>query len=120
MDRFKKVAETIKEYVSTYRKVVLEDYFGAEKDLYVGDVMDSVTIVGDSFYGTDYLAEFLTKNKHYGQIRLQKTTGYGTAYRERKPHIIVSIEHNNWWHEFDMETPKGKADCLAFLAKQKN
>lgn len=115
MDRFNVVANIIKDYVKTYTKVVLEDYDGPEQDLYVKDVMDSVTIVGDSFYGMDYLAEFITKNGNMGQIRLQKKTGYGAAYRERKPHIIVSLEKNNWWHNFDMETEKGKADCLAFL-----
>ena len=77
--------------------------------------MSGVIVVGDSFYGTDYLVEFQTKNRDFGQVRLQKSVGYGTAYREVKPHIIVSINKNNRWKDFDMETESGVAECLNYI-----
>ena len=113
MERFKKVSEIIKPFVKTYFKPCLDDEY--DEPIKVDDIMSGVIVVGDSFYGTDYLVEFETKNRDFGQVRLQKSVGYGTAYREVKPHIIVSINKNNRWKNFDMETESGVAECLNYL-----
>ena len=113
MERFKKVSEIIKPFVKTYFKPYLDDEY--DEPIKVDDIMSGVIVVGDSFYGTDYLVEFQAKNRDFGQVRLQKSVGYGTAYREVKPHIIVSINKNNRWKDFDMETESGIAECLNYL-----
>ena len=113
MERFKKVSEIIKPFVKAYFKPCLADEY--DEPIKVDDIMSGVIVVGDSFYGTDYLVEIQAKNRDFGQVRLQKSTGYGTAYREVKPHIIVSINKNNRWKDFDMETESGVAECLAYI-----
>ena len=113
MERFKKVSEIIKPFVKAYFKPCLDDEY--DEPIKVDDIMSGVILVGDSFYGRDYLVEFQTKNRDFGQVRLQKSAGYGTAYREVKPHIIVSINKNNRWKDFDMETESGIAECLNYL-----
>ena len=113
MERFKKVSEIIKPFVKTYFKPCLDDEY--DEPIKVDDIMSGVILVGDSFYGRDYLVEFRAKNGAVGQVRLQKSAGYGTAYRELKPHIIVSINKNNRWKDFDMETESGVAECLAYI-----
>ena len=112
MERFKKVSEIIKPFVKTYFIPCLND---DDEPIKVNDIMSGVKLVGDGFYGRDYLVEFQTKDWGFGQVRLQKSTGYGTAYREVKPHIIVSINKNNRWKDFDMETESGIAECLNYL-----
>ena len=112
MERFKKVSEIIKPYVKDYFVPCLND---DDEPIKVNDIMEGVKLVGDSFYGRDYLVEFQTKNWGFGQVRLQKSAGYGTAYREVKPHIIVSVNKNNRWKNFDMETKSGIAECLDYL-----
>ena len=112
MERFKKVSEIIKPYVKTYFIPCLND---DDEPIKVNDILSGIQSVGNAFYGTDYLVEFQTKNGDFGQVRLQKSTGYGTAYREVKPHIIVSINKNNRWKDFDMETESGIAECLNYL-----
>ena len=112
MERFKKVSEIIKPFVKAYFIPCLND---DDEPIKVNDIMSGIKLVGDSFYGTDYLVEFQTKNRDFGQVRLQKSAGYGTAYREVKPHIIVSINKNNRWKDFDMETESGIAECLNYL-----
>ena len=113
MGRFNKGSDIIKPSVKAYFKPCLDDEY--DEPIKVDDIMSGVIVVGDSFYGTDYLVEFQTKNKDFGQVRLQKSVGYGTAYREVKPHIIVSINKNNRWKNFDMETESGVAECLNYL-----
>lgn len=112
MERFKKVSEIIKPFVKAYFIPCLND---DDEPIKVTDIMAGVIVVGDSFYGRDYLVEFETKNRDFGQVRLQKSAGYGTAYREVKPHIIVSINKNNRWKDFDMETESGIAECLNYI-----
>ena len=112
MERFKKVSEIIKPYVKTYFIPCLND---DDEPIKVDDIMSGVKVVGNGFYGRDYLVEFQTKNGDFGQVRLQKSPGYGTAYREVKPHIIVSVNKNNRWKNFDMETKSGIAECLDYL-----
>ena len=113
MERFKEVDKIIKPFIKTYFKPCLDEEY--DEPIKVDDIMSGVILVGDSFYGRDYLVEFQLKNKDFGQVRLQKSAGYGTAYREVKPHIIVSINKNNWWKDFDMETESGVAECLAYI-----
>ena len=113
MKRFKEVDKIIKPFVKAYFKPCLDEEY--DEPIKVDDIMSGVIVVGDSFYGRDWLVEFKTKNRDFGQVRLQKSAGYGTAYREVKPHIIVSINKNNWWKDFDMETESGVADCLAYI-----
>ena len=113
MKRFKEVDKIIKPFVKTYFKPCIDEEY--DEPIKVDDIMSGVIVVGDSFYGQDYLVEFQTKGGDFGQVRLQKSAGYGTAYREVKPHIIVSINKNNWWKDFDMETESGVADCLAYI-----
>ena len=114
MERFKKVSEIIKPFVKTYFKPCLDDEY--DEPIKVDDIMSGVIVVGDSFYGRDYLVEFQTKNGDFGQVRLQESPGYGRAYTELKPHIIVSINNkNNRWKDFDMETESGIAECLNYL-----
>ena len=113
MKRFKEVDKIIKTFVKAYFKPCLDEEY--DEPIKVDDIMSGVILVGDSFYGRDYLVEFQLKNKDFGQVRLQKSAGYGTAYREVKPHIIVSINKNNWWKDFDMETESGVAECLAYI-----
>ena len=113
MKRFREVDKIIKPFIKTYFKPCLDEEY--DEPIKVDDIMSGVIVVGDSFYGTDYLVEFQTKNRDFGQVRLQKSTGYGTAYREVKPHIIVSINKNNRWKDFDMETVIGVEDCLDYL-----
>ena len=112
MERFKKVSEIINPFVKTYFIPCLND---DDEPIKVNNIMSGIKLVGDSFYGRDYLVEFQTKNGDFGQVRLQKSTGYGTAYREVKPHIIVSVNKNNRWKNFDMETESGIAECLNYL-----
>ena len=112
MERFKKVSEIIKPYVKTYFIPCLND---DDEPIKVDDIMSGVKLVGNDFYGRDYLVEFQLKNGDFGQVRLQKSPGYGTAYREVKPHIIVSVNKNNRWKNFDMETKSGIAECLDYL-----
>ena len=112
MERFKKVSEIIKPFVKTYLIPCLND---DDEPIPVNDIMSGIQAVGDSFYGRDWLVEFETKNRDFGQVRLQKSAGYGTAYREVKPHIIVSVNKNNRWKNFDMETASGVAECLNYL-----
>ena len=112
MERFKKVSEIVKPYVKTYFIPCLND---DDEPIKVNDIMSGVKLVGNAFYGTDYLVEFQLKNGDFGQVRLQKSPGYGTAYREVKPHIIVSVNKNNRWKNFDMETKSGIAECLDYL-----
>ena len=112
MERFKKVSEIIKPYVKTYFIPCLND---DDEPIKVDDIMSGVKVVGNGFYGRDYLVEFQLKNGDFGQVRLQKSPGYGTAYREVKPHIIVSVNKNNRWKNFDMETKSGIAECLDYL-----
>ena len=112
MERFKKVSEIINPFVKAYFILCLND---DDEPIRVNDIMSGIKLVGDSFYGRDYLVEFETKNRDFGQVRLQKSAGYGTAYREVKPHIIVSINKNNRWKDFDMETESGVAECLNYL-----
>ena len=113
MKRFKEVDDIIKPFVKTYFKPCIDEEY--DEPIKVDDIMSGVILVGDSFYGRDYLVEFRAKNGDVGQVRLQKSPGYGTAYRELKPHIIVSINKNNWWKDFDMETASGVAECLAYI-----
>ena len=113
MKRFKEVDKIIKPFVKTYFKPCIDEEY--DEPIKVDDIMSGVILVGDSFYGRDYLVEFRAKNGDVGQVRLQKSTGYGTAYREVKPHIIVSINKNNRWKDFDMETESGVAECLAYI-----
>ena len=112
MERFKKVSEIIKPFVKAYFTPCLND---DDEPIKVNDIMSGIKVVGDSFYGRDWLVEFETKGGDFGQVRLQKSVGYGTAYREVKPHIIVSINKNNRWKDFDMETESGIAECLNYL-----
>ena len=112
MERFKKVSEIINPFVKAYFIPCLND---DDEPIRVNDIMSGIKLVGDSFYGRDYLVEFETKNRDFGQVRLQKSAGYGTAYREVKTHIIVSINKNNRWKDFDMETESGVAECLNYL-----
>ena len=113
MKRFREVDAIIKPFIKTYFKPCLDEEY--DETIKVDDIMSGVILVGDSFYGRDYLVEFRAKNGDVGQVRLQKSTGYGTAYREVKPHIIVSINKNNRWKDFDMETESGVAECLAYI-----
>ena len=113
MERFKEVDKIIKPFIKTYFKPCLDEEY--DEPIKVDDIMSGVILVGDSFYGRDYLVEFRAKNGDVGQVRLQKFAGYGTAYREVKPHIIVSINKNNRWKDFDMETESGVAECLAYI-----
>ena len=112
-ERFKKVSEIIKPFVKTYFIPCMDDEY--DEPIKVNDIMSGIKVVGDSFYGRDWLVEFQTKNGDFGQVRLQKSAGYGTAYREVKPHIIVSVNKNNRWKNFDMETESGIAECLNYL-----
>ena len=111
MERFKKVSEIIKPYVKTYFIPCLN----YDEPIKVNDILSGIQSVGNAFYGTDYLVEFQTKNEDFGQVRLQISPGLGTAYREVKPHIIVSVNKNNRWKNFDMETKSGIAECLDYL-----
>ena len=113
MERFKKVSEIIKPFVKTYFTPCLDDEY--DEPIKVDDIMSGVIVVGDSFYGRDYLVEFQAKNGDFGQVRLQKSIGSGSAYRKVKPHIIVSVNKNNWWKDFDMETAIGVEECLGYL-----
>ena len=113
MERFKKVSEIIKPFVKTYLIPCLDDEY--DEPIPVNDIMSGIKVVGDSFYGRDWLVEFQTKGGDFGQVRLQKTIGYGTAYRDVKPHIMVSVNKNNRWKDFDMETAIGVEDCLDYL-----
>ena len=113
MERFKKVGEIINPFVKTYFKPCLDDDY--DEPIKVDDIMPGVIVVGDSFYGRDYLVEFQAKNGDFGQVRLQKSIGSGTAYRKVKPHIIVSVNKNNRWVDFDMETAIGIEECLGYL-----
>ena len=112
MERFKKVSEIIKPFVKAYFIPCLND---DDEPIKVNDIMSGIKLVGDSFYGRDWLVEFETKGGDFGQVRLQKSVGYGTAYREVKPHIIVSVNKSNRWKNFDMETESGIAECLNYL-----
>ena len=112
MERFKKVSEIINPFVKAYFTPCLND---DDEPIKVNGIMSGIKLVGDSFYGRDYLVEFRAKNGDVGQVRLQKSAGYGTAYREVKPHIIVSINKNNRWKDFDMETESGVAECLNYI-----
>ena len=113
MERFKKVSEIIKPFVKTYLIPCLDDEY--DEPIPVNDIMSGIKVVGDSFYGQDYLVEFQAKNGDFGQVRLQKSIGSGTAYRKIKPHIIVSVNKNNRWVDFDMETTIGIEECLGYL-----
>lgn len=112
MERFKKVSEIINPFVKAYFIPCLND---DDCPIKVNDIMSGIKLVGDSFYGTDYLVEFQAKNGDFGQVRLQKSIGSGTAYRKIKPHIIVSVNKNNRWTDFDMETAIGIEECLGYL-----
>ena len=112
MERFKKVSEIIKPYVKTYFIPCLND---DDEPIKVNDILSGIQSVGNAFYGTDYLVEFQTKNGDFGQVRLQISPGLGTAYREVKPHIIVSVNKNNQWKDFNMETESGISECLDYL-----
>lgn len=112
MERFKKVSEIIKPFVKTYFIPCIDD---DDEPIKVNDILSGIRSVGNVFYGTDYLVEFQTKNGGFGQVRLQISPGLGTAYREVKPHIIVSVNKNNRWKNFDMETESGIAECLDYL-----
>ena len=112
MERFKKVSEIIKPFVKTYFIPCLND---DDEPIKVNDIMSGIQVVGDSFYGRDWLVEFQTKGGGFGQVRLQKTIGYGASYRDVKPHIMVSVNKNNRWKDFDMETAIGVEDCLEYL-----
>ena len=113
MERFKKVSEIIKPYVKDYYIPCIDDEY--DEPIKVNDILSGIQSVGNAFYGTDYLVEFQTKNGDFGQVRLQISPGLGTAYREVKPHIIVSVNKNNRWKNFDMETESGVAECLDYL-----
>ena len=113
MERFKKVSEIIKPFIKTYLIPCLDDEY--DEPIPVNDIMSGIKLVGDSFYGRDYLVEFQAKNGDFGQVRLQKSIGSGTAYREVKPHIIVSVNKNNRWKDFDRETESGIVECLNYL-----
>ena len=113
MERFKKVSEIIKPFVKTYFIPCMDDEY--DEPIKVNDIMSGIKVVGDSFYGRDWLVEFETNNGDFGQVRLQISPGLGTAYREVKPHIIVSVNKNNRWKNFDMETESGIAECLNYL-----
>ena len=112
MERFKKVSEIIKPYIKTYFIPCIND---DDEPIKVNDILSGIQSVGNAFYGTDYLVEFQTKNGDFGQVRLQISPGHGAAYREVKPHIIVSVNKNNRWKNFDMETKSGVAECLDYL-----
>ena len=112
MERFKKVSEIIKPYVKTYFIPCLND---DDEPIKVNDILLGIQSAGNAFYGTDYLVEFQTKNGDFGQVRLQISPGLGTAYREVKPHIIVSVNKNNQWKDFNMETESGISECLDYL-----
>ena len=113
MERFKKVSEIINPFVKTYLIPCMDDEY--DEPIPVNDIMSGIKVVGDSFYGRDYLVEFQAKNGDFGQVRLQKSIGSGTAYRKIKPHIIVSVNKNNRWVDFDMETTIGIEECLGYL-----
>ena len=112
MERFKKVSEIINPFVKAYFTPCLND---DDEPIKVNGIMSGIKLVGDSFYGRDYLVEFQTKNGDFGQVRLQKSIGSGSAYRKVKPHIIVSVNKNNRWVDFDMETAIGVEECLGYL-----
>lgn len=112
MERFKKVSEIIKPFVKTYLIPCLND---DDEPIRVNDIMSGIQAVGDRYYGRDWLVEFETNNGDFGQVRLQKSIGSGTAYRKIKPHIIVSVNKNNRWVDFDMETTIGIEECLGYL-----
>ena len=113
MERFKKVSEIINPFVKTYLIPCMDDEY--DEPIPVNDIMSGIKVVGDSFYGRDYLVEFQAKNGDFGQVRLQKSIGSGSAYRKVKPHIIVSVNKNNRWADFDMETTIGIEECLGYL-----
>ena len=113
MERFKKVSEIIKPYVKDYFIPCIDNEYDEPNK--VNDILSGIKSVGNAFYGTDYLVEFQTKNGGFGQVRLQISPGLGVAYREVKPHIIVSVNKNNQWKDFDMETESGIAECLDYL-----
>lgn len=113
MERFKKVSEIIKPFVKTYLIPCMDDEY--DEPIPVNDIMSGIKVVGNSFYGQDYLVEFQAKNGDFGQVRLQKSIGSGSAYRKIKPHIIVSVNKNNRWVDFDMETTIGVEECLGYL-----
>ena len=113
MERFKKVSEIINPFVKTYLIPCMNDEY--DEPIPVNDIMSGIQVVGDMFYGRDWLVEFETNNGDFGQVRLQKTIGYGASYRDVKPHIMVSVNKNNRWKEFDMETAIGVEDCLDYL-----
>ena len=113
MERFKEVDKIIKPFIKTYFKPCLDEEY--DEPIKVDDIMSGVILVGDSFYGRDYLVEFRAKNGDVGQVRLQKSIGYGATYKDVKPHITVSINKNNRWKDFDMETESGVAECLAYI-----
>lgn len=113
MERFKKVSEIIKPFVKTYFIPCMDDEY--DEPIKVNDILSGIQSVGNVFYGIDYLVEFQTKNGDFGQVRLQISPGLGMAYSEVKPHIIVSVNKNNRWKNFDMETESGVAECLDYL-----
>ena len=113
MERFKKVSEIINPFVKTYLIPCMDDEY--DEPIPVNGIMSGIKLVGDSLYGCDYLVVFQAKNGDFGQVRLQKSIGSGTAYRKIKPHIIVSVNKNNRWVDFDMETTIGIEECLGYL-----
>ena len=92
MERFKKVSEIIKPFVKTYLIPCLDDEY--DEPIPVNDIMSGIKVVGDSFYGRDWLVEFETKGGDFGQVRLQKSVGYGTAYEMQNCISPISGEYH--------------------------
>lgn len=70
---------------------------------------DALSVVGDSYYGTDMLMEAVLNDSRMLQVRKILTKGYGTAYRDKRVNAFTAqlCESNRWSSEMELDTEKG-------------
>ena len=75
----------------------------------VSELKDALSVVGDSYYGTDMLMEAVLKDSRILQVRKILTKGYGTAYRDKRVNAFTAqlCESNRWSSEMELDTEEG-------------
>lgn len=69
---------------------------------------DALSVVGDSYYGTDVLMEAVLNDSRLIQVRKLLTKGYGTAYRDKRVNAFIALVcESNRWSEFDIDEENG-------------
>lgn len=97
VDNWQEVEKIISPYIQEYYEVMIAEDSAEPK--IVKTLQDSLTIVGDIFYGKDEIVEFKTINGYFGQVTRSISNGIGTAYRNKEKGFVLGVNIHNRWRE---------------------